>query len=146
MKNKIVTGKITNLDTGETHDVIPFYLFWGGFEMNTFIKILHVESFLHPDNSRQISVDCLVLDSGGCMFKLTVNFTPKGLDDELKILSDITAGKILAARGYYTVLSDADGGISLLDPTYSPLPPEYSLEEVEEVFRVNNSSDRNRLM
>jgi hypothetical protein len=80
------------------------------------------------------------------MFKLTVNFTPKGLDDELKILSDITAGKILAARGYYTVLSDADGGISLLDPAYSPLPPEYSLEEVEEVFRVNNSSDRNRLM
>ena len=47
MKDKIVTGEITNLDMGETHDVIPFYLFWGGFEMNTFVKILHVESFLH---------------------------------------------------------------------------------------------------
>ena len=146
MKNKMVTGKITNLDTGETNDIIPLYLFAGNFELNTLVKIIHTESFIHPDNSRQISVDCLALDSCGFVFKLTMDLTPKCLDDEFKIISDITAGKILATCGQYSMLPDKEGGISLHDPTYSPLPAEYSLEEIEEVFRINNLADITRLI
>ncbi|MGA3281049.1 MAG: hypothetical protein ABSD50_08705 [Smithella sp.] len=146
MKDKIVTGQIKDLDTGETHEIAPFYLFRGGFELNTFIKILNVESYLHPDNSKQISVDCLALDGCGFVFKLTIDFTPERLEDELIILSDITVGKILAVHGDYSVLPDEKGGISLHNPTYSPLPTEYSREEIEEVFRVNNLADKNRLI
>jgi hypothetical protein len=127
MKDKIVTGQIKDLDTGETHEIAPFYLFRGGFELNTFIKILNVESYLHPDNSKQISVDCLALDGCGFVFKLTIDFTPERLGD-------------------YSVLPDEKGGISLHNPTYSPLPTEYSREEIEEVFRVNNLADKNRLI
>ncbi|MGP8153911.1 MAG: hypothetical protein ACLQBQ_07190 [Smithella sp.] len=129
MKDKTVTGQIEDLDTGETKEIAPFYLFRGGFELSTFIKILIVESYLHPDNSRQISVDCLALDGCGLVFKLTIDFTPERLEDEIIILSDITVGKILAVRGDYSVLPDEKGGISLHNPTCSPLPTEYSLEE-----------------
>ena len=147
MGNKIVTGEITNMDTGETRDILPFYLFRGNFELNTLVKILRVQSFFHrEDKSRQISVDCLALDSFGFVFKLTLAFTPKCLDEQKKILSDIIAGKILAVRGDYSVLPDNEGGISFLDPTYSTLPPQYSLEEVEKVFRINNIADKNRLI
>ena len=146
MKDKTVTGQIEDLDTGETQEIAPFYLFRGGFELNTFIKILHVESYLHPDNSRQISVNCLALDGCGFVFKLTIDFTPERLEDEIIILSNITVGKILAVHGDFSVLPDEKGGISLHNPTYSPLSAEYSLEEVEEVFRVNNWADKNRLI
>ena len=147
MENKIVTGEIINMDTGETKDILPFYLFRGNFELNTLVKILRVQSFFHrEDKSRQISVDCLALDSFGFVFKLTLAFAPKCLDEQKKILSDIIAGKILAVRGDYSVLPDNEGGISFLDPTYSTLPPQYSLEEVEKVFRINNIADKNRLI
>jgi|ERR1035437_6334857 hypothetical protein len=147
MKDKTVTGQIEDLDTGETQEIAPFYLFRGGFELSTFIKILNIESYLHQeDNSRQIAVDCLALDGCGLVFKLTIDFAPSCLEDEIIILSDITVGKILAVRGDYSVLPDEKGGISLYNPTYSPLPTEYSLEEVEEVFRVNNLADKNRLI
>jgi len=147
MKDKIVTGEITNMDTGETTDILPFYLFRGNFELNTLVKILRIQSFFHrEDKSRQIAVDCLALDSFGFVFKLTMALTPKCLDEQKKILSVIVAGKILAVRGDYSVLPDNEGGISILDPTYSALPPEYSLEEVEKIFRINNLADKNRLI
>lgn len=147
MKDKIVTGEITNMDTGETTDILPFYLFRGNFELKTLVKIMRVQSFFHrEDKSRQISVDCLALDSFGFVFKLALSLTPRNLDEQKKILSDIVAGKILAVQGDYSVLPDNEGGISLLDPTYSVLPPQYSLEEVETVFRVNNIADKNRLI
>jgi hypothetical protein len=146
MKEKIVTGKMTNMDTGETYEITPFHLFRGGFELNTFVKILDVKSFLHQDKSRQIYIDGLALDSCGSVFKVTMNFTPKCIDVEQKVLLDITVGKILAVQGEYGVLSDDEGGITLLEPTYFPLPQEYSIEEIEEVFRVNNMTDKNRLL
>ena len=145
MKDKIVTGTIENMETGETHDIIPFHYFSCHCELNTLVKILHVESFLHPDNSRQITVDCLALDSSGFVFKIGMEFMPDGLDDEQRILSVITEGKIMAASGLYSVLPEDEGGIVLFDPVCESLPPEYALEEVEEVFRVNNRYNRNRL-
>ena len=146
MKDKIVTGEITNMETGETHDIIPFHYFPCDCEMKTIVKIIHVESFLHPEgDSRQIIADCLALDSSGFVFKLTMDFIPDTLDYEQKILSDLPEGKILAVSGPYSVLPEEEGGISLYHPTYGPLSQECSLEEVEEVFRVNNRYNKNRL-
>ncbi|HPC08164.1 MAG TPA: hypothetical protein PLF77_04590 [Smithella sp.] len=146
MKDKKITGTIENMETGETHDIVPFHFFPCNCALNTIVKILHVESFLHPDNSRQISVDCLALDSSGFVFKLSMEFNPESQEDEQKIRSDITEGKIMAASGLYSVLTEDEGGIMLFDPACESLPPEYSLEEVEEVFRVNNMTDKNRLI
>jgi len=65
--------------------------------------------------------------------------------EEKAILSEITVGTILAVHGSYSILADGKGGILLHNPTYTPLPPEYSVAEIEEVFRVNNMGNKNRL-
>ncbi|MBN1363329.1 MAG: hypothetical protein JW976_00855 [Syntrophaceae bacterium] len=146
MKKNIVTGEVKNMETGEITDIPPFYLFRGNFEINTFVRILHVQSFFHrEDKSRQILVDCLALDSCGFVFKLALALTPKNLEEKRKILADMVVGKILAVRGDFSVLPENEGGISLLDPEYSFLPPECRIEEIEEVFRMNNLADKNRL-
>lgn len=142
MKKKIVTGSITDMESGVSRD-ITHYLFCGGFELNTFVKILEVESFSpHPDNSRQVDVDCLALDSYGFVFDLKMNFTPESLEEELKILSDITEDKILSVHGSYSLVNDV--GIILYSPIYTPLPLDYSVEEIEEVFRVNEAEYEKR--
>jgi len=147
MKDKIeiVTCQITNKDTSETHDVAPFYFFPTGFELNTFVKIENVESHLHTDNSRQICIKALALDGTGFVFKLSIDFMLVSVEEEQTILSEITVGGILAVHGCYSVLSDENGGIVLHSPTYSPLPPKYSVTEVEEIFRINNMDNKNRL-
>jgi len=148
MKDKIVTGTIENMETGEVHDIIPFYLFSNGCELNAIIKILSVCSSFNPDGepARQITVNCLALDCQGNVFKLDLYFLPQCLSDEQKIISEITEGKIMVASGRYTILPKEETIITLYDPEYYPLPSEYSLEEVEEVFRANNGYDKNRLV
>jgi len=144
MSDKIIKGTIMNKATGETLDIEPFHLFPNNCQLNAIVKILNVResSYSNPDNSitREISVDCLALDCHGRVFKLNLYFLPECLDDEQKIISEITEGKILLASGRYTILRQGDDCIMLNDPKYFPLPPEYSLEEVEEVFRFNIAS------
>lgn len=150
MKDKMVTGEITNLETGEIHDIIPFHWFPNGCELNAIVKILYVKSSSssNPDKdiTREVSVDCLALDCQGNVFKLDLYFLPKCLSDEQKIISEITEGKITVASGRYVILPKEESIITLYDPEYYPLPSEYSLEEVAEVFRVNNRYNKNRLV
>ena len=148
MKDKIeiVTCQVINKGTGETHEDPPFYYFPTGFELNTFVKIENVESFFHTDdNSRQICIKALALDGTGFVFKLSFDFMFVSIAEKKAILSEITVGTILAVHGSYSILADEKGGILLHNPTYAPLPPEYSVAEIEEVFRVNNMDNKNRL-
>jgi len=148
VKDKIITGTITNKETGEVHDIVPFYFFTHGGELNTIVKILSVKSTFNEktDPAIQVDVDCLALDSMGKVFKLNLYFLPEYLDDGKKIVAEITEGKIMSATGRYSILTDDKCSAMLIDPQYSPLPPEYSLEEVEEVFRINNQYNKNRLI
>jgi len=146
--DKIITGTITNKETGEVHDMVPFYFFTHGGELNTIVKILSVKSTFKEktDPAIQVDVDCLALDSMGNVFKLNLYFLPECLDDEKKIVAEIKEGEIMTATGRYSVSTDGKGGVMLIDPRYSPLPPQYSLEEVEEVIRINNQYNKNRLI
>jgi hypothetical protein len=134
---KIVTGSIENVDTGEV-TAVDHYLFCGGFELNTFVWIEKVEFYTHPDESFQISIDCLGLDGYGFVFKLGLEFDFSGdqADEKNRILSDITVGSILAVKREYGIIP-TDGSIIVFEPQYSSLPPAFSLSEVEEVFRGN---------
>ena len=134
---KIVTGSFENVDTGEV-TAVNHYLFCGGFELNTFVRIEKVELYIHPNESFQISSDCLGLDSYGFVFKLGLefDFSRDRVDDKNRILSDIAVGSILAVKGEYGIIP-TDGSIIVFEPQYSSLPPDFSLEEVEEVFRRN---------
>ncbi len=90
--------------------------------------------------SRMTNVDCLALDCQGNAFKLRLCFITECLEEEQKIILEITEGKILVVSGRYCVLPKEEFIIMLCDPKYNPLPAEYSLEEVEEVFRFNSAS------
>jgi hypothetical protein len=82
----------------------------------------------------------------GNVFKLNLYFLPECLDVEKKIVTEITEGKIMTATGRYSISRDDKSPVMLIDPQYSLLPPEYSLKEVEEVFRINNQYNKNRLI
>lgn len=147
MKKNLVSSQIKNLTTGESTDVPPFYLMRECFELNTFVKILRVQSFFHrEDKSREILIDCLALDSCGFVFKLTMTLAPRCIDEQRKMLLDITVGRILAVRGGFSVLPENEGGICMLDPKYETLPAECRLDDIEEVFRMNNLTDKSRLI
>jgi len=148
MKDKLelITCQVKNVETNEIHEDPPFYFFPTGLELNTFAKIENVESHLHADeNSGQICIKALALDGTGFVFKLSIDFMPVTTEERKTILSEITVGAILAVHGCYSILSNEKGGITLHNPTYSPLPPEYAVAEIEEVFRVNNMDNKNRL-
>lgn len=148
MNNKLdkVTCQITCMDTGETHEEPPFYFFPTNFEMNTIVKVESVESYLHPDNSRQICIEALALDGIGFVFQLSINFVPQSTEEVQKILAEFIVGNIIAVHGCYSVSSDESNAIMLHDPSYGPVPSKYSIEDIREVFRVNNRGDKNRLM
>lgn len=150
MKDKLerITCEVENVETGEIHEDPPFYYFPTGFELNTFVKIENIRSYPFTfDNSeaRQICIEALALDGIGFVFKLSIDFMPVSIEEEKAILSEITVGAILEFHGCYSISSNEKGGIALYNPTYGPLPPEYSVSEVEEVFRVNNMDNKNRL-
>ncbi|MBP6916357.1 MAG: hypothetical protein WBK44_00530 [Smithellaceae bacterium] len=147
MTDKIITGTIKNNETGEVYDIVPFYYFTHGAELNTIVKILSVKSTFNEkaEPAIQVNIDCLALDSIGNVFKLNLYFLPECLEDQKIIVAEITEGKIMTATGRYSILTNDKGSVMLIDPQYSPLPPEYSLEEVEEAFRINNQYNKNRL-
>jgi hypothetical protein len=145
MKDKIITGTIENMETGEIHEMTPFYMFFNDCHLNAIVKILCVNSFYDERNdTKEVQFDCLALDCQGNVFVLNLYFLPKSLDEEQKIISDLTEGKILVVTGQFAV-TQKECSITLYDVQYFPLPPEMSLEEVEEVFRFNNTANKNRL-
>jgi len=148
MKEKLdkVSCAITNMDTGETHERPPFYFFPTGFELETFVKIENVESYIHPDNSRQVCIEALGLDGVGFVFRLSMNFDPETIDEEQIILSELPVETIVAVHGCYSVTSDTNDSIMLHNPSYAPVPAQYSVDDIREVFRVNDCSNRNRLV
>ena len=137
MKDKIVNGQIENTESGEVTNV-NHYLFCGGFELNTFVRIERVEEYSHPNDTMQISIDCLGLDSYGFVFELGLHFDFEAdqTDDKNKILSDITVGSILSIKGEYGIHA-GDGSVTVYSPQYSQLPPDFSIAEAGEVFRHN---------
>jgi hypothetical protein len=143
MKDKILTGTMTDVETGETTNIEPSYWFSNGCELNAIVKILCVvDSRFNPEASPPglTNIDCLALDCQGNVFRLALCFLPECLEEEQKIISDFTEGKILVVSGRYCVLPKEESVITIYDAKYFPLPTEHSLEEVEEVFRFNSAS------
>jgi hypothetical protein len=78
MPDNIIQGTITDQETGESFEV-DHYLFLSGSELTAIVKITQVNSYIHPNQSFQVSVECQALDSFGFVFQLNINFTPGSL-------------------------------------------------------------------
>ncbi len=137
MMDKILKGTITDGETGETSDIEPLYLYFNPAEISAIVKVQWMESYY--DRTKEVQGECLALDWQGNVYKLSLYFSPESPDEAKKIISEFAVGKIMAVAGRYCVMPKAECKIKLFQIEYNPLPPEYSIEEVEEVFRFNNA-------
>ena len=138
MADKILRGVITDMETGETQDV-SHYLFVSDLELTTIVRIRNVESYEHPDNSIQVSVDCQALDSIGSVFDLNLEFSPGSIEARDRLLEDMKVDSIFLVKGQYGV--SRNGPICLFEPIYRFAEPDFPLEEVREAFRINSGKD-----
>ncbi len=138
MESGLVTGTIKNTDTGEISP-IDHYLFCHGYKLKTIVKVINIGNWTHDDNSMQISVDCLGLDSYGFVFELNLEFNPDTANKMNRILDDLKVNDIFIVAGTYVVTWITDEkGITIYDPEYSPASIHFSEEEIREAFRQNS--------
>lgn len=130
---KIVQGQITEEETGETTSR-DHYLFCSDFKMSSIVKILKVSSFVHPDDSLQISVDCQAIDTVGGVFELGLEFAPSSIEQRDEIIKDLKVDSLFEVIGGYLT---AEKSIWLSDPQYQAINPELE-DELREVFRINS--------
>jgi len=133
----IITGKIENVETGKTTDIYH-YLLHTGFNINTIIKINYIECYSHPDNSKQICIDCNALDSIGNVFAICIDYSPKDDDEMTKIVNDFKQYSFYYIEGEFTVTKDNPPIITIHSPKYSPLPEEFLEVDIEKAFIMNS--------
>jgi hypothetical protein len=141
MNDNIIRGTITNTESGESWER-EHYLLETGFELTTIVKITQVDSYVHEDDSFQVSVDCLALDSVGSVFSLNMDFTPESLGERDRLLQDFKLGYLFLVKGEYGVIKDEDSPhcIYLSWPSYRGVEPEFSEEEIRKAFEINTKN------
>jgi hypothetical protein len=136
MNESMVRGSITDVETGESHEVEHFLLVTGS-ELTAMVKITQIESYVHENESFQVSVNCLALDSFGFVFQLNMNFTPDFIEERDKLLRELKVDSLFIVKGHYTVAENMPPFITLHDPSYRTVPPEISEVQVRRAFEVN---------
>ena len=134
--DKLLTGKITNLESGESWSV-EFRPFLTDSTLMATVKV--EKTAMHEDkNSTTISVECKAIDSIGAVFFTELMFTPETVAEREKIIADMTKDAIFLANGRYSICQKKLI-IVIYDPEYLSLPPELSEKEIREVFKVNDN-------
>lgn len=128
-----VKGKVADVETGESFER-EHLMFCYEAEMNSIVRIEHVDNYTHQDNSIQISIDCLALDCVGFVFDMNLDFTPETESERSRILNDLKVSSVFLISGRYGTPRDAP--MTLYDPQYQPPAPELEMD-AQEVFRVN---------
>ena len=140
MDDKIITGVITNMDTGEKTEMEHYALF-PHYEMTTIVLVKGVESYeTEQDNGIQINVTCKALDSIGMVCDLEIIFTPETSEDKATILSDMAKDSVYLMNGQYSFVKNEL--ITLHDPEYRSVEPDFKEDEVREAFRINEKHKR----
>ncbi len=133
MERCMTRGTITNMETGEAWDVEHF-LFSNDARISAIVRIEQVNSYIHENDSMQISADCLALDCIGAVFPMLLNFTPESVELRDGILADLQPDLLFHISGAYTA---GTGDITVHDAEYRPLEEEL-VTYAKEAFRVNS--------
>lgn len=136
-----VKGVVTDVETGESFER-EHLMFCYDAEMNSIVKIEHVDNYTFPDNSFQVSVDCLALDCVGFVFDMNLNFNPESESEKNRILNDLKVGSVFLVSGRYGAPGDAP--IRLHDPRYQPAAADLE-KDAQETFRVNGMRKRQKI-
>ena len=98
--------------------------------------------FYFPDDSDlpiEINVDCEGLGSAGSVFKVHIFFRLNSFEERDRILADLQVDSLFQIRGEYDVTGEI---ITLFEPEYSPLGPDYPEDEIRKAFEVNRETKK----
>ena len=135
MRDKgIMTGTITDEETGE-ESFLQFYPLFLGLKLTTVVRIFHVDSYVHPDGSMQVSVDCEALDSVGMVYKANMDFTPDSESERDTLLEDMKVDAVFMVEGSYGIMLE-EKSVGFNNPSYGPVNPGI-LDEIRRAFSFN---------
>jgi hypothetical protein len=129
------------MDTGESWPV-EHYMINIDCELTTIVKFLNITHSYFPDDSDlpiEINVDCEGLGSAGSVFKLHIFFRLDSFEERDRILKDLKVDSLFQIRGEYDVTGEI---ITLFEPEYSPLGPDYPEDEIRKAFEVNRGPQK----
>jgi hypothetical protein len=126
--------EMTNLDSGETWEIRFHFFYSPDLQITAIIKVGKVHHVVLPNNSLEVSIDCLGLDHIGSVFNVKIMFWPDSVDERDAILRDMREDSIWKVQGRYTLYED--NIIGVFEPTYDVVS-DYMDPELREVFRIN---------
>jgi hypothetical protein len=135
---EILTGKLTNMDSGENWNV-EFKPFFTDAVLMAIVKVEKTKLLADDDDpeSIQIIVECKALDSIGFVYNLDLIFMPEAVAERDRIIADMKTDTIFMAEGRYCI-SQKELIVNINNPKYLPLPPSFDEEEVREIFKGND--------
>lgn len=140
MDDKIITGVITNLDTGEETEMEHYALF-PDYGLTTVVLVKGIKCHgTDPDDSKEIEVTCKALDCIGMVYDLNMIFTAETSEEKKALLLDMKANSVHLVCGRYAFMDNEP--IVLHHPEYRPVEPDFSEVEVREAFRINEKHKR----
>jgi hypothetical protein len=140
MNDKMITGVIENMDTGENTEM-EHYMLFPRYGLTAIVLVKGVTSYgPYPDGSIQIDVSCKALDSIGMVYDLNVTFTKNTSEEKTALLFDIKANSVHIFCGQYGIVTNES--IALWDPEYRSVEPDFKEDEVREAFRINEKNKR----
>lgn len=122
------------METGEAK-CEEFCFFPNGAELTTIVLVEHVNDYHHPDNTYQVSIECLALDSLGSVFCLDLEYFPNSVTVKDNLLADMAEGEIYVVNGGYAVIQN-EAAITLYEPSYKAVEMENE-DEIRQVFKTN---------
>ena len=136
MNDKMITGVIENMDTGEKTEM-EHYMLFPGYGLTAIVLVNGIDCYgPYPDGSIQIDVTCSALDSIGMVYDLNVTFTKQTSEEKAALLFDIAANSVHLFCGQYGIVNNES--IVLWDPEYRSVEPDFKENEVREAFRINS--------
>jgi hypothetical protein len=140
MNDKIITGDIDNMDTGEKA-VMEHYALFPRYELTAIVLVKSIESYEpFPDGSIQIDVTCEALDSIGMVYDLKITFTLQTSEEKKAILFEFEENSVHLVCGQYGILDKES--IVLYDPESRSVEPDFKEDEVRKAFRINKKHKR----
>jgi hypothetical protein len=140
MNDKIITGVIENVETGEKTEMEHYALF-PDYGLTAIVLVKGIECHgTDPDDSKEIEITCKALDSIGMVYALNLTFTPDTSEEKTELLLEFKENSVHLVSGHYGFVNNES--IVLYDPEYRSVEPDFKEDEVREAFRINEKHKR----
>lgn len=135
MNNKIISGVIKNMDTGEKTEMAHYALF-PNYTFTAIVLVQEVKCYgENPDEAMEVDLNCKALDSVGMVYNLAVTFIPETVEEKATILQDMTKNSVHLFVGRYGFVKNEQ--LMMFDPEYRSVEPDFDEDEVRDAFRIN---------